>query len=79
MQYPRTAVQMELQHLRDPLKLAGHVRDILRKDDEKKALELVRAASRNAECTVSWNHLMDYGMSKGRVNPTLKLYYEVRV
>ncbi len=77
MQYPRTAIEKELWHLKDPLKLANHIRDTLRNDDEKKALELVRAASKNVQCTVSWNHLMDYGMSKGRVNSSLKLYNEV--
>ena len=68
---------MELRHLRDPLQLADHVRDMLRNKNEKKALELVRAASKDVDCTVAWNHLMDYGMSKGMVNPALKYYNEV--
>ncbi len=68
----------ELRYLRDPLKLADHVRSILRNDEEPKALELARAASKDIECTVAWNHLIDYGMSKGKVNATLKLYNEVR-
>lgn len=60
------------------MKLGDYVRNTLREGDDKKALELVRAASRTVDCTVSWNHLLDYGLSKGMVNNTFKLYNEVR-
>lgn len=77
-QYPKTEVEKALYHLRDPLKLGDYVRNTLREGDDKKALELVRAASRTVDCTVSWNHLLDYGLSKGMVTNTFKLYNEVR-
>ncbi len=76
-QFQRTNLEQELRYLKDPLKLADHIRGILRHDEDKKALEIVRAASRDVQCTVSWNHLMDYQMSKGRVNASLKMYNEV--
>ena len=63
--------------LKDPLKLAQHTVRLLREDDVEKALEIVRLASKDVECTVSWNHLIDYEMSKARVNNALKLYNEV--
>ncbi|KAI9872866.1 MAG: hypothetical protein M1830_001105 [Pleopsidium flavum] len=77
-QIPRTELEHELRYLKDPLKLADHVRGILRRDEDKKALEIVRAAGRDVLCTVSWNHLMDYEMSKGRVNAALKMYNEMK-
>ena len=78
-QYPKTPVELELMRLRDPLKLANHILGILQDDDAEKALELVRVASKDVECTVSWNHLIDYFMNQGKVNPALKLYNEVRL
>ena len=61
------------------MKLADHILGLLRQDEEKKALEMVRLASRRkAAFTVSWNHLVDYEMSKGRVSNAVKIYNEVR-
>lgn len=59
------------------MKLADHTVKLLRDDDFLKALELVRLASKDLECTVSWNHLIDYEMSKARVTEAVKLYNEV--
>ena len=59
------------------MKLADHTVKLLRDDDFLKALELVRLASKDVECTVSWNHLIDYEMSKARVTEAVKLYNEV--
>ena len=61
------------------MRLADHTVRLLRGNDFLKALEIVRLASKNVECTVSWNHLIDYEMSKARVNNALKLYNEVCV
>ena len=63
--------------LKDPLKLGDHTVSLLRADNFQKALEIVRIASRDVECTVSWNHLVDYEMSKGRVQNATKVYNEV--
>ena len=67
----------ELVYLQDPLKLAENTIALLRNDDEKKAGDLVRRASKRIPCTVSWNHLVDYEMSIGRVKRAVKLYNEV--
>lgn len=63
--------------LKDPLKLGDHTVSLLRADNFRKALEIVRIASRDVQCTVSWNHLVDYEMSKGRVQNATKVYNEV--
>ncbi|MCJ1401093.1 hypothetical protein MMC11_004305 [Xylographa trunciseda] len=75
---PRAELEKELQHLPDPLKLADHTLYLLRKDEHIKALDIVRHASRTMPCTVSWNHIIDYDMSKGRVTPAMKTYNEMK-
>ena len=75
--YKKKSLEEELRWLKDPLKLGDNTVDLLRKDEFQKALELVRLASKDIECTVSWNHLVDYEMSKGRVTNASKIYNEV--
>lgn len=70
-------LQTELRYLKDPLKLADHVVTLLRQDEYPKALELVRMSSKDAACTVSWNHLIDYEMSKDNVTKAMSLYHDV--
>jgi hypothetical protein len=70
--------RQELVWLGDPLKLAGHILDVLRKGRFDEAEHLVRAASKNIQCTVSWNHLVDWQMSQGKVKGAVKTYNEVR-
>jgi len=78
-QFDRAVLEKELRYLHDPLKLADHTINLLKKDDYHKALELVKMSSRNMSCTVSWNHLMDYEMYKGRVSNALKIYNDVQL
>lgn len=73
----KSNLERELRWLKDPVKLADHTVKLLREDDLEKALETVRLASKYMECTVSWNHLIDYEMSKARVAVAVKLYNEV--
>jgi len=75
--FSRTSLEQELRWLSDPLKLGDHVVKLLRKDDDEKALALVRLASKDIACTVSWNYLIDFSMGKGRVSDAVKLYNEV--
>ena len=77
--YKKKSLQEELRWLKDPLKLAENVIVLLRRDEFQKALELVRLASKDIQCTVSWNHLVDYEMSKGRVTNASKIYNEVYI
>lgn len=74
--YKKSNLQLELRWLKDPVKLADHTVKLLREDDLTKAIELVRLASKDVECTVSWNHLIDYEMSKARVAAAVKLFNE---
>ena len=72
----RSDLRLELRWLKDPLKLADYTVNLLRQDHLEKALDVVRLASKDVECTVSWNHLIDYEMSKARVADALKLFNE---
>ncbi|CAD6566424.1 MAG: hypothetical protein ASARMPREDX12_008252 [Alectoria sarmentosa] len=71
-------LELEVRWLKDPVKLADHTVKLLREDDFRKALEIVRLASKHMECTVSWNHLIDYKMSKAKVTDAVKLYNEMK-
>jgi hypothetical protein len=70
-------IRKELQYLPDPLKLADHVRGVLKKGDVEKALGLTRIASKDMECVVSWNHIIGHLLSEKQVNAALKIYNEV--
>lgn len=71
------AVHQELKYTTDALKLADNVRFKLQDGEEAKASALVRLASKRMQCVVSWNHLIDYQMSKSRVNAALSTYNQV--
>ena len=72
-------MKKQLKYLKDPLKLAEHVRKILRDDDFESALALVRAASKDTQCIVSWNHLIDWQLSRQKMNGAIKTYNEVGI
>lgn len=73
----RYAVNKHLEFLQDPVKLANDVLQTLRRDEFGEALEVVRAASKNRECVVSWNHLIGWCLSKGKVRRAVNIYNEV--
>ena len=78
--YSESNLKRELVWLADPLRLAQEVVKLLKLDSDQghaKAEGLVRLASKQMACTVSWNHLIDYEMSKGSVKHALKHYHEV--
>ncbi|KAI8936886.1 hypothetical protein NX059_006122 [Plenodomus lindquistii] len=68
----------ELRYLQDPLELAEFVSKELRKDKVDEMLQLVIMASHSMECVVSWNHIVDYYLTKGRVNDALKVYNDMK-
>jgi hypothetical protein len=71
-------VRKHLSYLKDPLKLADFIRSSLRDNgDFETAHKLVQAASKDIQCTVSWNHLIDYQLSKGKMNFAIKICNEV--
>ncbi|KAL8663395.1 MAG: hypothetical protein Q9202_003914 [Teloschistes flavicans] len=71
-------LKQELTYLEDPLKLAENTVKLLRKDDHEKALDIVRMATKRTSCVVSWNHIIDYQMSKGKIQPAEKIYNEMK-
>jgi pentatricopeptide repeat protein len=71
------AIRKHLQYLRDPLKLGEFVRETLRSGDYKTCLSVVRAGSKNMQCVVSWNHIIDHLLHQGRMNEAIRIYNEV--
>ncbi|MCJ1254506.1 hypothetical protein MMC24_002321 [Lignoscripta atroalba] len=78
VQFKRESLEQELRYLRDPLKLAENTVSLLRQHEHQKALEILRVASRDTACTVSWNHVIDYNMASGRVTAAIKAYNEMK-
>lgn len=68
---------LHLRYLKDPLKLAEFVRQTLREDNYELAQSVVDEASASIECTVSWNHIMEWQLSKGKMNAAIKSYNDV--
>lgn len=74
----KKSLQMELRYLKDPVKLSEHVRYTLRCDKIEKALELCRLASKDMNCVVSWNAVIDCLMKRNKMNDALKVYNEMK-
>ncbi|KAI8628665.1 hypothetical protein F5Y19DRAFT_109275 [Xylariaceae sp. FL1651] len=72
------AARKELDYLKDPLHIANRVRKALDKDDFDHAALITRKASKDTKVAVSWNHLIDYQLNKGRLHTALKLYNEMK-
>ncbi|KAE8364876.1 hypothetical protein BDV27DRAFT_110014 [Aspergillus caelatus] len=72
-------VEMELKWLKDPRALSDRVARLLNANDVLLAVALVRTAQRERmECTVAWNHLMEYCMKKNHPRAALKFYNEMK-
>ncbi|KAK0099992.1 hypothetical protein ONS95_013190 [Cadophora gregata] len=71
-------IRHHLSLLNDPLKLADFVRQTLRKDDFAFAEEIVRAASKNTLCVISWNHLVEWQLSKGKMKAAISTFNEMK-
>lgn len=63
---------------RDPLKLADDTLAKLKKDRFEDAQDLVRKSSAAIDCTVGWNHLIDWQCKKGKINSAIKSYNEMK-
>lgn len=70
-------IDQHLIYLKDPLKLAEFIRKTLRDGDFDTAQKVVRAASKDVQCIVSWNHLVDWQVTQGKLNAAIKTYNEV--
>ena len=71
-------LKSELKYLRDPLKLAQHIRHVLDHNGEEKALALARLSSKALANVVSWNHIINWQMQNGKTQSALHTYNEVR-
>lgn len=74
----KAALMKELEWLPDRMKLAEHVHYTLRCNDPEKALNLCRLASKKEEVIVSWNHVVDWHMQKGKVDEALRIFNEMK-
>jgi hypothetical protein len=70
-------IKRELVWLKDPLKLAERTRALLALDDVPKAFELVRLASRDTQCPLCWNALIDHMLAHGKVKAAFQTYNDV--
>lgn len=68
---------LHLKFLKDPIKLAEFVRNTLRDNDYELAQKIVDSASASTACTVSWNHIIEWQLSKGKMNAAMKSYNDV--
>ena len=82
---PSRSTRIELEFLRDPLKLAQTVLEKLRSNDALGAVELVRASEKvpggmtgTSGNLVSWNHLIDWHGHNGDMAGAAKLYNEMK-
>ena len=73
----KNAQSLHYKRITDPLKLAEATLRLLRSDQREPALKRVRVFSRDAQCTVSWNHIINHDLSKGRVVEAIKTFNEV--
>ena len=63
---------LHLKFLKDPIKLAHFVRETLRDNNYDLAQAVVNEASARMPCVVSWNHIIEWQLSKGKMNGALK-------
>lgn len=70
-------VKKRLTYLKDPVKIAEDIERTLAKDKFEEALALTRAACRNTNVVVSWNHLIEYQFKHNRMRAAFKLFNEV--
>lgn len=75
--YNPKSLQEELRWLKDPVRLADHVKRLLLQSEVTKVIELLELASKTQKCTVAWNLLLDHIMKLGRVNDALKRFNDV--
>lgn len=70
-------ISIHLKYLKDPIQLAEFVRKALRDDNIDLAQKVVNAASASTPCVVSWNHIIEWQLSKGKMLAALKSYNDV--
>ncbi|ROW14954.1 hypothetical protein VPNG_03384 [Cytospora leucostoma] len=74
----RRATKIELSYAKDPYHIADNVQTKLKGGEFEKALLLTREASRDKQCVVSWNHLIEYEFKKQKIHAAIKLFNEMK-
>ncbi|KAK4196142.1 hypothetical protein QBC40DRAFT_287840 [Triangularia verruculosa] len=74
----KKVVKKHLQYLKDPLHIAEHVRKALGAGKWDEALMMARMAAVDTKVEVSWNHLIDYQLDKGRLLAAIKTFNEMK-
>lgn len=72
-------VRKHLTYLKDPVKIAEHVRRTLDKGRFDEAYALTKRASAGTKVVVCWNHLIEYRFREQQLRGAIKLYNEVGV
>ena len=62
----------------DRIKVLRRTKELLKEGRQAEALELVRLSSKNIECTIAWNAVLEDLMQQGKVNEAFKVYNDVR-
>ncbi|KAJ1337725.1 PPR repeat family [Microdochium nivale] len=62
----------------DPLRAAQHVSQLLAKNKIDDARAFTRAASKQAQVVVSWNHLIDHALKDQKLREALKIFQEMK-
>ncbi|ROV98182.1 hypothetical protein VSDG_04382 [Cytospora chrysosperma] len=78
MERMRRATKIELQWAKDPYHIAENVVTKLKDAEFEKALLLTREASRDKQCVVSWNHLIEHEFKNYKLHSAMKLYHEMK-
>ncbi|KAK4668835.1 uncharacterized protein QC764_710960 [Podospora pseudoanserina] len=74
----KKVVKKHLQYLKDPLHIGNHVKKALAAGNWDEALMMTRMASVDTKVEVSWNHLIDYQLDKGRLQAAIKTFNEMK-
>ncbi|KAK0670631.1 hypothetical protein QBC41DRAFT_317428 [Cercophora samala] len=74
----KKVVKKHLQYLKDPLHIGNHVKKALTAGNWDEALMMARMASVDTKVEVSWNHLIDYQLEKGRLQAAIKTFNEMK-
>jgi len=71
-------IRKELLYFKDPAKLALTVKRLLTRNDLHKAINLVRLASAQIQCIVSWNAIVDWLVLQQQYDSAFKVYNEMK-
>jgi pentatricopeptide repeat protein len=63
----------------DKVKVLRRTKELLKDQRQAEALQLVRLASKEQQCTIAWNAILEELLERKRVNEAFKVYNDVRL